>query len=236
LKNRIIEQGGPSSYGFFTRSCLTGVSTEFRLPAHEESIESFAQVIGVVEDLAAVAAQRHEAQVIRLTDDDADFVSSYIVDAPPAVCWQYFVEPGKRHRHLSVVETGIEFTPNREGRLAAGASSHCSHGVGGDGFREYLDWRPYEYFTCHLSRVEAEGVEHTFVDGLETYEFIDLGDGRTEHRWLLRADDRTPEGLRAFEEATAFLKEISTHPTWGDQMRRPIAEDAVMYGLDRPAT
>ena len=29
----------------------------------------------------------------------------------------------------------------------------------GDGLREYLDWRPYEYFTCHLSPIEAEGVE-----------------------------------------------------------------------------
>ena len=236
LKNRIIEQGGPSSYGFFTRPCLTGVSTKFRLPVHEESIESFAPVIGVVEDLAAVAAQRREAQVVRLSDDDADVVFSYIVGAPPAVCWQYFVEPGKRLRHIGAIERGIEFTPNREGRVATGASSHCSHGVGGDGLREYLDWRPYEYFTCHLSRVEAEGVEHTFVEGLETYEFIDLGDGRTEHRWLLRADDRTPEGIRAFEEATAFLKEFSTDPSWGDQMRGPIAEDAAMYGLDRPVS
>ena len=234
MKNRIIEQGGPSSYGFFTRPCLTGVSTELRLPGHEESIESFAPVIGVVEDLAAVAAQRREAQVVRLTDDDADLVSTYIIDAPPAVCWQYYVEPGKRLRHTEAVETGIQFTPNSEGRVATGASSHCTHGTGGDGFREYLDWRPYEYFTCHLSRVEAEGVEHTFVEGLETYEFNALEDGRTEHRWLLRADDRSPEGLRAFEEATAFLREISTHATWGDQMRRPITDDASMYGLDRP--
>ena len=26
-----------------------------------------------------------------------------------------------------------------------------------------------------------------------------------------------------------------TQPTWGDQMRRPIAEDAEMYGLDATA-
>src|ERR1039458_7191973 len=156
-------------------------------------------------------------------------------EAPPAVCWQYYVEPGKRHRHVAAVETGIEFKPNSEGRVATGASSHCAHGVGGDGLREYLDWRPYEYFTCHLSRVEAEGVElFGFVESLETYEFIDLEDGRTEHRWLVRSVDRSPEGMRAFEEATAFFSEISTHPTWGDQMRRHIAEDAAMYGLDRP--
>jgi hypothetical protein len=235
LKNTIIEAGGPSSYGFFTDPCLTDVSTELRLPAHEESVESFPQVTGVVQDLAAVAAQQREAQVVRLTDDSADLVTSFIVDAPPAVCWQYFVEPGKRHRQLQAVETGVEFTRNGEGRLATGASSHCAHGVGGDGLREYLDWRPFEYFTCHLSPVEAEGVEFfMFVECLETCEFIDLGDGRTEHRWLLRSVDRTPEGLRAFEECAAFLREISAEPTWGDQMRVPIAEDAAMYGLDQP--
>jgi hypothetical protein len=235
LKNTIIEAGGPSSYGFFTDPCLTGVSTELRLPAHEESIESFPQVTGVVQDLAAVTAQRREAQVVRLTDDSADFVSSFIVDAPPAVCWQYYAEPGKRHRHVEAVETGVEFTRNREGRLATGASSHCAHGVGGDGLREYLDWRPYEYFTCRLSPVEAEGVElFVFVECLETCEFIDLGDGRTEHRWLLRSVDRTPEGMRAFEEKVAILKQFAADPSWGDQMRGPIAEDAAMYGLDHP--
>jgi hypothetical protein len=145
------------------------------------------------------------------------------------------VEPGKRLRHTAAVETGIEFIPNRDGRVATGASSHCSHGSGSDGLREYLDWRPYEYFTCHLSPIEAEGVDPTgFVEGMETYEFIDLGDGRTEHRWLLRADDRTPEGLRAFEEKTELLKAWSSEPWWGDQMRFPVAEDAAMYGLDRP--
>ena len=137
---------------------------------------------------------------------------------------------------MAAVETGVEFTPNREGRLATGASSHCSHGVGGDGLREYLDWRPYEYFTCRLSRVEAEGVElFIFVECLETCEFIDLGDGRTEHRWLMRSVDRTPEGIRAFEECVAIFREFSADPSLGDQMRRPVAEDSAMYGLDPPA-
>lgn len=226
--------GGPSSYGFFTKACFTGVSTDFRLPAHEESIESFPQVIGVVQDLAAVAARRRDAQVVRVTDDDADLVMTFVIDAPPAVCWQYYVNQ-ESDSVTAAVETGIEFIPNRDGRGATGASSHCSHGSGSDGLREYVDWRPYEYFTCHLSPIEAEGIEPTILEGLETYEFIDLGDGRAEHRWLLRADDRTPEGLRAFDEHTALLKEWSRQTWWGDQMRFPVAQDAAMYGLDHPA-
>ena len=101
---------------------------------------------------------------------------------------------------------------------------------------EYLDWRPYEYFTCRLSPVEAEGIEPHFVGAVETYEFNELGDGRTEHRWLLRCSDRSPEGLRAFAEKNADLIDFATQPWWGDQMRNPIAQDAEMYGLDEPDT
>lgn len=235
LKNTIIERGGPSSYAFLTSPCLTGVSTEFDLPAHIESYESFGEVAGVVQDLAAAEARRRDSEVVRVSDEGADFVTSYLVDAPPAVCWQYFVEPGKRLRHTAAVETGVEFHPNGDGRIATGASSHCAHGEGGDGLREYLDWRPYEYFTCRLSPVPAAGVDsYGFVECIETYEFNAVEDGRTEHRWLLRAVDRTPEGLEAFEAAMAFFREVSTEPWWGDQMRRPIAEDATMYALDQP--
>jgi hypothetical protein len=233
LKNTVIESGGPSSYGFFTDPCATCGSPEFTLPRHAESYESFGEVTGVVQDLGEVAARRRESERVRVTEEDADWISSYIVDAPPAVCWQYYVDPAKRQRHVAAVETGIEFHPNAEGRVAKGASSHCSHGEGGDGLREHLDWRPYEYFTCRLSPIQAEGVDSFgFVESVETYEFRELDDGRTEHRWLLRCEDRSPEGLRAFHEATSVLQQFATEPWWGDQMRGPIAEDAAMYGLN----
>ncbi len=116
-------------------------------------------------------------------------------------------------------------------------SSHCAHGEGGDGLREYLDWRPYEYFTCRLSPIEAEGVDSfVFVECIETYEFNALEDGRTEHRWLLRSIDRSPEGMQAFETAWSNLQAFAAEPWWGDQMRGPIAEDQAMYGLNEHAT
>jgi len=61
-------------------------------------------------DLAAVAARRREGQVVRLTDDNADVVFSYVVDAPPAVCWQYFVQAGRR-AVTEVVTSGAERRP-----------------------------------------------------------------------------------------------------------------------------
>ncbi len=235
LKNTVIEQGGPPSYAFFTDACLHGTAVSVALPAHYESYESFGNVGGFVQDLGAVADRRREAQVVRLTDHDADAIFSFVVDAPPAVCWQYFVEPGKRLRQTAALETGIEFFPNTEGRLSTGAASHCAHGSGGDALREYLDWRPYEYFTCRLSPIEDQGADSfIFVAGMETYEFNQLEDGRTEHRWLLRSADRSPEGMNAFEETIAIFRAIADDPSWGDQMRGPILEDAAMYGLDGP--
>jgi hypothetical protein len=234
LKNTVIETGGPASYGFFTDPCAACGSSQLTLPAHAESYESFGEVTGVVQDLARVAAERREAERVRITDEEADFVSSYVVDAPPAVCWQYFVDPGKRLRHLAAVETDIEFRPNGEGRIATGATSHCAHGDGVDGLREYLDWRPYEYFTCRLTPVDKEGVEPEFVAAVETYEFNALDDGRTEHRWLLRCNDRSPEGLEEFRTKNAVMSDFAQQSWWGDQMRFPIAQDAAMYGLGEP--
>ncbi len=235
LKNTVIESGGPSSYGFFTDPCAKCGSARLPLPAHTESYDHFGEVVGVVQDLAGVARRRRESERVRITDDDADWVSSYIVDAPPSVCWQYFVDPAKRLRHLGAVETGVEFHPNAEGRVATGASSHCAHGDGGDALREYLDWRPYEYFTCRLTPLETEGVDEPItVEMFETYEFNLLDDGRTEHRWLVRVIDRSPEGRQEFEKATALIREFATQPWWGDQLRGPIAEDSGMYGLNEP--
>lgn len=232
LKNSIIETGGPESYGFFTEPCAMCGTSQLQLPTHTERYDSFGEVTGAVQDLARVAALRREADRVRITDDDADFVSSYIVDAPPAVCWQYYVDPGKRLRHTAAVETGVEFRPNGDGRIATGATSHCAHGDGVDGLREYLDWRPFEYFTCRLTPVEADGIEPGFVAATETYEFNLLDDGRTEHRWLIRCADRSPEGLEAFRTKNAVLIDFAAQPWWGDQMRLPVAQDAEMYGLN----
>ena len=232
LKNTIIETGGPKSYAFLTDACATHGSTSLRLPAHTDCYDAFGDVPGVVQDLAAVSATRRRSERVRIDEDDADFATEYEVDAPPAVCWQYLVEPGKRLRHVAGVETTVEFTPNPDGRIAAGASSHCAHGTGGAGLREYLDWRPYDYFTCRLSPVAVDGtLPDGIVECLETYQFEPLDGGGTRVRWFLRSADRSANGMQAFESAAAFLRVMAAEPWWGDQMRNPIAEDAASYGL-----
>jgi hypothetical protein len=51
-------------------------------------------------------------------------------------------------------QTAVKNQPNAYGRLGAGASSHCAHAVGGDVLREYLDWRPFRYFTNRMTPLD----------------------------------------------------------------------------------
>lgn len=233
LKNTIIESGGPSAYGFFTDACLTQTSAEFTLPAHTESYESFDEVTGVVQDLAEVAHRRRESQRVRITAEDADLDVGYLVDAPAAVVWQYFVQPDKRVRWSSeALETSVVFSPNDEGRLATGASSHCAHSIGGDALREYLDWRPYEYFTCRLTPLPAELV--ILSPMIETWSLRAVDENRTESRWTVRCTDRSAEGMAKFETIAAFVRERASQPDYGAAIRAAIAEDAAAFALDEP--
>lgn len=233
LKNTIIEAGGPDAYAFFSDPCLAQSSAKFSLPAHSESYDSFGQVTGVVQNLATVADRRREAQRIRVTRQEADLDVSYTIDAPPSVVWQYWVQPEKRARwSISANETSVVFSPNNDGRRATGASSHCAHGVGGDALREYLDWRPYEYFTCNFTPLPAELVIHS--PWIETTTFTNLGENRTEVRWTVRCTDRSAEELTRFEAMAARLREKASQPDFFEMMRVAIAEDATSLGLDEP--
>ena len=71
LKNTVIETGGPVSYGLFTDPCATCGSTQLPLPKHAESYESFGEVTGVVQDLAAAVhvARNAREQGIGVTVD-----------------------------------------------------------------------------------------------------------------------------------------------------------------------
>ena len=236
LKNTIIESGGPSAYGFFTTACLTQTSAEFRLPPHTESYESFDEVTGVVQDLAAVAQRRRESQRVRITGEDADVETAFVIDAPPAVVWQYMVQPDKRARWASIdsIETSVVFSPNDEGRLATGASSHCAHSIGGDALREYLDWRPYEYFTCRLTPLPAELV--ILCPWVETWSLSALDDNRTEFRHAVRSTDRSVEGMAKFETLAAGMRERASQPDFGAAVRAAIAEDAAAFAMDEATT
>ena len=97
LKNTISDGGGPQAYAFLTDACLQRMPQSFDLPSHSESYESFGQTTGGVHDLAPVVAQMREARRVYIGSEDADLEISFgEIPYPPAVLWQYFVDPEKR--------------------------------------------------------------------------------------------------------------------------------------------
>lgn len=222
LKNTVRAGGGPQAYAFLTEPCLRRMPPSFDLPSHSESDESFGPITGGVHDLGAAAARMREARRVHIDADDADLQVSF-GDHPwsPAVLWQYFVDPEKRLR-WQPLQTAIENRPDRHGRLGAGASSHCAHGVGGDALREYLDWRPHRYFTDRLTPLGR--APHIFP-GLETFEFTPTATGtRVDYRFRL-ADDcgrLTRLRFRALRPGGRRLLSRSQRA-----LRRALEEDAV---------
>ena len=186
LKNTVSEGGGPQAYAFLTEPCLQHMPESFELPSHSESYEPFAPITGGVHDLNPVIARMREARRVYIGPEDADLEVSFGAHPyPPALLWQYFVDPEKRLR-WQPLQTAVKNQPNRQGRLGPGASSHCAHGFGGDALREYLDWRPYRYFT---NRFTPLGRSPLFFPCIETFEFAPSDTG-TRVNYRFRLEDR----------------------------------------------
>ena len=120
LKNTVGDGGGPQAYAFLTEPCLQRMPPSFDLPSHSESYESFGQTTGGVHDLKPVIARMREARRVYIGSEDADMEISFGEHPyPPAVVWQYFVDPEKRLR-WQPLQTAIKNQPNQQGRLGAG--------------------------------------------------------------------------------------------------------------------
>ena len=188
LKNTVGEGGGPEAYVLLTDPCLQRLPPSFDLPPHNESYESFGETTGGVHDLKPVIAKMREARRVYVGTEEADVELSFgDYPHPPAVVWQYFVDPEKRLR-WQPLQTAIKNQPNQHGRFGPGASSHCAHGRQGDALREYLDWRPYVYFT---NRFTPLGRGPLFFPMVETFEFTPT-DAGTLVRYRFRLEDCGP--------------------------------------------
>jgi hypothetical protein len=188
LKNSVTAGGGPQAYVLFTDPCLQRLPATFDPPSHSESYESFGHLAGGVHDLDRVVAEMREARRVYIGSDEADIEVSFGEHpCSPAVLWQYFVDPEKRLR-WQPLQTAIRNRPNQRGRVGPGASSHCAHGIHGDALREYLDWRPYGYFT---NRFRPLGRGPFFFHCVETTEFTPTEAG-TMVQFRFRLEDRRP--------------------------------------------
>jgi hypothetical protein len=192
LKNAISDGGGPQAYAFLTDACLERMPGSFNLTEHTEVYESFGETRGGVHDLGPVLTAMREERRLYIGAADADVENIYELPVPPATAWQYIVDPIERQRWAcrQFGEDPDEEQLNTQGRHGAGTKVHCGHGPGPIwGFREVVDWRPFEYFTARTNTPVA-GAFLRPRPATETVEFQPLGEGGTRVVWRFRMTNR----------------------------------------------
>ncbi|MEO8456907.1 MAG: DUF2652 domain-containing protein [Chloroflexota bacterium] len=181
LKNSIGENGGPQAYAFLTNACLAQMPVPFGWPSHSETYDSFGETKGGIHDLAPVLAALRENRREYLTSDQADTEYVQELPVPPSIAWKYYVDPIERQRWAcrQFGKDPDELDRNSSGRVGVGATTHCGHGPGNIvAHREWVDWRPFDYFTCHTTTPIA-GAFVSSKPAIETVEFTPLPNGGT---------------------------------------------------------
>jgi hypothetical protein len=233
LKNT-ISNDGPQAYAFFTDPCQQHLPSSFELPSHVEIYESFGETTGGVHDLDPALRRMREERRMYISAADADFEIPIDVPVPPAVAWQYVVDPIERQRWACrrYNEDPDHDERNPEGRLGPGATSHCSHGPGHlMAFREFIDWRPFAYFTSRVTTTVAGGLPRSLI---ETVEFAPLSDLRTRIIIRYRATNRSRMSLLVSRATRALVTGLWQRR--GSDLVSVAEEDVAALRLGGPAS
>jgi len=99
-----------------------------------------------------------------------------------------------------------------------------------DVLREYLDWRPYSYYTHRFTPL-PNGFELA-PPAVETIELFPLENGGTSVHWRWRLQDRGPEVRQRFEISAGAIR--ADTPAGGVRLMKAIKEDAAALALDEP--
>lgn len=231
LKNTIGQSGMKTGYAFFTDACVQRLPLQVDLPVHVETYEGLGSTTGVIHDLRPVLAERREAESQRVTADDADFEIAAEFPRTAALVWQYYVDPVELQRWACVdfsTEPDV-VTPNEAGRVGRGATSHCNHGPGGTWFREFLEWRPLESFTCKTVAPGPGPPDKRSV--VESFEFLAVPDG-TLVTIRVRVVDRAAEVVDGFRQLTPTLTAMWQQRI--ETLRRLINEDEAVRRSTHP--
>jgi hypothetical protein len=225
LKNSITEDLGARAYVFFTDACLQRMPASFELARHAETHESFGETTGGVHDLGPVLREMRETRRLYIAPSEADLEMHFDVPYRPAVVWRYSVDPVERRRYAcgGPFDKNPDRTePNVHGRLGAGASSHCNHGPG-VGVREYVDWRPFSYFTYRMTA--SPGLALMGIHpAIETVEFISLAGGGTRIEYRTRLSGRSWLSKLTFRASRPLLRALFRR--WSAALTTILDEDA----------
>jgi len=206
LKNSITESLGVQAYAFFTDACLQHMPASFALPRHAETYDSFGETAGGVQDLSVVLQEMRETRRLYIASGEADSEQVVELPYPPAIVWRYVVDPVERLRWACrILDKNPDMQKaNAQGRSGVGSSFHCNHGPS-VATREYVDWHPFEYFTCRTTVTGRLGMMSP-RPAIETAEFIPLDGGgtRVEHR--MRIENRRGISFLWYRASAALLR------------------------------
>jgi carbon monoxide dehydrogenase subunit G len=135
------------AYALLTDACVraTGLDPEaLGLIEHRETYDQIGEVRAWLQDMEARWRHEIETRRHRVTPRQTWATLTGDVPVPPPVAWEYLTSPAHRARFIPGVQR-IEEVP-AAGRRGAGTRNHCVHGDGAT-LEEFLDWRPFSYFT-----------------------------------------------------------------------------------------
>jgi uncharacterized protein YndB with AHSA1/START domain len=176
LKNHVEESTGFAAYALYSAACISAMGIDDPVAAgfveHRETFEGVGEVVGWVRSLQAAWADEVARSRVEVTSTDSALTIDSTFKAPPAVVWDWVTSPARRLQWQHGV-TGIDQVAGTPGRRGVGTVNHCVHGKDAI-IEEVVDWRPYEYVT-YRSLLPVPNVPKI----LNTFAFVDLGDGRT---------------------------------------------------------
>jgi uncharacterized protein YndB with AHSA1/START domain len=176
LKNGVTEATGIGAYALYTDACLGAMAFEDPSGAgmvrHEERFDDVGTISGWVVDLRAAWAAELERSRVVVEPEGALAVYETILEAPPALAWEYLTSPRLRPSWQGAVEAVIR-EAGPPGRRGIGTVNHCMHGRDAV-IEEVVDWEPLDHVT-YRSLVPAPGAPKL----LNTFQLTELGDGRT---------------------------------------------------------
>jgi len=144
LKNRVGESTGWKAYILFTESALTRMKFEMNY-LHElvEHYEHLGEIKTYSLDLHARYSELIDARRIFIKPEEADFILTRTISAPPIVVWEWLNNIQKRLIWATYDDIQPAVTGRRTGK---GTLNHCAHGKNVV-IEKILDWRPFEYYT-----------------------------------------------------------------------------------------
>jgi uncharacterized protein YndB with AHSA1/START domain len=164
MKNHIIEKTGIEHYFLITDQCVKALEVEAVVASwtpHTEEYEHIGEVAGYVSSLEDVYAMLQLQTEDKVPQAGAWSTSKGQTLAPPALVWDYIMDPRKRVEFIPAAAK-MNLEELAAGRIAPGTEFHCAHGDGAVTLFKIKDMRPHSYITMTVEFAEGSLVKYTY--------------------------------------------------------------------------